>query len=335
MIKVIPKYSIILCTYNGAKKIGKCLQSLADQDFPKNQYEIIVVNDGSTDNTLEILSNYEVKIIDNKINKGISISRNIGLNNACGDIIVCVDDDCTVNNNFLTELDKKYQDKKVMGVAGNLTIPNNSTLIDRYFASVWYGVASPRQKVKKTLFDRLMWYYSNSPWQTEKPGYIDGAEIIDVPAACSSYRTILIKQIGGWDDQLVNSSEDNDLSNRLLSTFPDKKIVLAKKAIVVHHQELSFVNTLRRENQRIKWRKSFYKKNKMFPVIFPQPILLLFLFFVVKLPLSIFLLPFVVYPWWVFRYFTENNPHFLVFPYIQFIQETNSNIAIIKSYLYE
>jgi glycosyltransferase involved in cell wall biosynthesis len=328
-------FSIIICTYNGAKKIGKSLQSLVDQEFPKNQFEIIVVVDGSTDNTLEVISNYQVKIIDNKINKGIAISRNIGLNNSSGDIIVCIDDDCSVNNNFLNELGKKYQDKKVVGVAGNLTVPNNSTLIDRYFASIWYGVASPKQKVKKTILDRLMWYYSNSPWQSEKPGYVEGAEIVDVPAACSSYRTELLKQIGGWDDQLVNSSEDNDLSNKMLSNFPDKKIVLAKNAIVVHYQELSFVDTLRRETQRIKWRKLFYKKNKMFPVIFPQPILLLFLLLFVQLPLLIFLLPFVVYPWWLFRFFAKNNPQFLAFPYIQLIQETNSNIAIIKSYLYE
>src|SRR5699024_7703741 len=89
--------SIIVPVYNTEKYIETCLESLLNQDIDKSMYEIICVNDGSTDGSLAILKEYakqydNVVLID-KENEGVSIARNIGLEKARGDYVWFIDAD--------------------------------------------------------------------------------------------------------------------------------------------------------------------------------------------------------------------------------------------------
>lgn len=74
--------SVIVCTYNGEKYIKDCLDALTKQNYPKDKYETIVVDDGSTDRTNKIVSKYSVKVIKHEKNLGICSARNTGLRNA-------------------------------------------------------------------------------------------------------------------------------------------------------------------------------------------------------------------------------------------------------------
>ena len=86
--------SIIVPVYNGEKYVERCIENLINQTY-KN-IEIILINDGSTDNTENVLKKYDkynhVKII-NQTNSGVSHSRNVGIENANGEYIWCVDSD--------------------------------------------------------------------------------------------------------------------------------------------------------------------------------------------------------------------------------------------------
>lgn len=110
------KLSIIIPIYNAENYIAKCLQSLYEQDLPIEHYEIIVVNDGTPDNSMKIVEHYanrfnNIKIIDQK-NSGVSIARNKGISNAIGDYITFVDSDDWISRNSLgyiyTFLQKNY-----------------------------------------------------------------------------------------------------------------------------------------------------------------------------------------------------------------------------------
>lgn len=333
-MKTQPIFSIIICTYNGINRIEKTLKSLVNQSFPLNNYEIIIVDDGSPDDIGHLTEEYNCSVIKHDKNRGIASSRNTGLRHAAGKYVVCIDDDCTVNYDFLAALNEKYMDQNTIGVAANLS-HSGKTLSSQYFSSIWYGVAMPKQKkIVTNLYSRLLWYFINSPWTSKRLGYRDGATILDVPAACASYRTNEIRQIDGWDDNLKHSSEDNDITLRLCTYFPNKKIVLALKAEVVHHQNMSFFATLKREITRRESKFIFFKKHGLIPSVFPIPIAicsvsLLFLNF----PLVILLAPFFLYPWWTVRFVNERNTTYLAFPYMQFIHETSSNVAILISKL--
>lgn len=111
--------SVIIPAYNEEKYIGACLQSVVNQDFPKEKYEIIVVNNNSTDKTKEIVQkNFpKVKIID-ELKKGVVFARITGINQAKGEIIVFTDADAIAPKNWLSNYYKEFSDPKVVGAGG-------------------------------------------------------------------------------------------------------------------------------------------------------------------------------------------------------------------------
>lgn len=96
--------SIIVPTYNQAQYIEECIESVLDQS--QSPYEIIVVNDGSTDDTLEKLKRFPgVKVI-NQVNKGLASARNTGIMNAKGDWILPLDSDDKLRYNAIERLNE-------------------------------------------------------------------------------------------------------------------------------------------------------------------------------------------------------------------------------------
>lgn len=109
------KFSVIVPVYNVEKYLKKCINSILNQTY-KN-YEIIIINDGSTDKSKKILESYKninnVKII-NQTNKGLSVARNIGIKNASGDYLLFVDSDDYIDNGLLENLNKNITDEEII-----------------------------------------------------------------------------------------------------------------------------------------------------------------------------------------------------------------------------
>ena len=102
------KISLIVPVYNVEDFVARCLNSLLEQNMSYEDYEIIIVNDGSTDSSLEIIQPYlekypNCKLID-KPNGGLSSARNAGLNVALGEYIWFVDSDDFIMPNLLDEI---------------------------------------------------------------------------------------------------------------------------------------------------------------------------------------------------------------------------------------
>ena len=108
MIKL--KFSIILPIYNVEKYLPKCVESILSQTF--TDYEIILVDDGSTDNSPAICDKFakehsNIKVI-HKVNGGQSEARNLGADTANGEYIIFIDsDDFIIKNDFLEKINKK------------------------------------------------------------------------------------------------------------------------------------------------------------------------------------------------------------------------------------
>ena len=99
----MPKFSIIVPVYNVEKYIKKCLDSIESQTYKEE--EVIVVNDGTKDNSMDIVNKYNVEIINQK-NKGLSEARNEGVKKAKGDYILFLDSDDYIEKDLLKELNK-------------------------------------------------------------------------------------------------------------------------------------------------------------------------------------------------------------------------------------
>src|SRR5207253_7184245 len=79
-----PRISVVVCTFNGEKTLRACLEGLMELRYP--DFEVIVVNDGSTDSTLAIAEEYDVRVISTE-NRGLAAARNAGMRVAGGEIV--------------------------------------------------------------------------------------------------------------------------------------------------------------------------------------------------------------------------------------------------------
>ena len=98
-----PKFSIIVPVYNTEKYVKRCLDSIMNQTF--TDFEVIIVNDGSTDDSKDIIAKYPYKVINQK-NQGLSMARNNGVKEATGDYLLFLDSDDYIDKDLLKEINK-------------------------------------------------------------------------------------------------------------------------------------------------------------------------------------------------------------------------------------
>lgn len=114
------KVSLIIPTYNKAHHLEILLKSIKNQTVKEHKFEVIIVNDGSTDNTLEVADKYQKKMSNLKIvskkNTGIGSARNTGLIYASGDLISFIADDYILDKEYIYKLSKTFINKDVHGV---------------------------------------------------------------------------------------------------------------------------------------------------------------------------------------------------------------------------
>lgn len=121
-----PKFSIIVPVYNTEKYLKRCLDSIKNQSF--KDYEVIIVNDGSTDNSSDIISKYSYKVI-NQENLGLSMARNNGVKESSGEYLIFLDSDDYIEKDLLKEVNEslsnnpdlvRYQIKEVFDDEENI-----------------------------------------------------------------------------------------------------------------------------------------------------------------------------------------------------------------------
>lgn len=103
----MPKFSIIVPVYNVEEYIDDCLKSIKNQSF--KDYEVIVVNDGTKDNSMDIVKKYDVEII-NQENAGLSAARNTGVKKAKGDYLIFLDSDDYIEKDLLKKINDSLDD---------------------------------------------------------------------------------------------------------------------------------------------------------------------------------------------------------------------------------
>ena len=118
---IMDKISIVVAVYNAEKTLKKCVDSLLNQTY--NNIEIILVNDCSKDNSLDICNEYSkandnVKVISNERNSGVSDTRNNGIDNSTGEYICFVDSDDYVESNYIEVLYYYYQKYNTVPICG-------------------------------------------------------------------------------------------------------------------------------------------------------------------------------------------------------------------------
>lgn len=206
------RFSVIIPAYNAAKTLSLCLEALFDQSVPGSDYEIIVVDDGSTDDTAKLVEKFKVNYI-YQTNQGPATARNKGARTARGEIILFTDSDCVPGHCWIEEMSKPFDDPEIVGVKGAYKTMQ-SELTARF-----------AQAEFEDRYDRL-----------QRFSFID---MIDTYSA--AFRKDKFLAINGFDQGFpVANNEDTDLSYRLASA--GCKMVFNPRAVVYH----THPNTLRK-----------------------------------------------------------------------------------------
>ena len=205
-----PKVSVVVCVYNGERTIDACLASLKKLSYPN--YEVIVVNDGSTDGTRQIADSYDYIRLLNQENKGLSEARNVGIRASKGEIVAFTDADCMADSDWLTYLVARFRLSDFGAVGGPNLSPPDDSLIASCVA------VSPGAPTHVLLDDEIAEH---------------------IPGCNMAFRREALEAINGFDPIFRAAGDDVDVCWRL----QDKgyKIGFSPAAVVWHFRR----NTIR------------------------------------------------------------------------------------------
>jgi GT2 family glycosyltransferase len=230
---VTTNVSVVIPTYNGSKRLPECLKALMAQDY-NGTVEVIVVDDGSTDGTAELVEKeFPHVVLMKQRNQGPAAARNVGARMAQGELLLFTDDDCVPEKNWISQMVLPFaKDDNVVGVK---------------------GAYKTRQRPLVARFVQLE--YEDKYRKLAQNRYID---FIDTYSA--GYRRNVFIKSGGYDTQFrVACAEDIELSYRLSEA--GLKMVFNADAIVFHTHPDSLRRYLAKKYKFAYWRVLAYRKN--------------------------------------------------------------------------
>ena len=200
-----PKVSVVVCSYNGSKTLDGCLKSLETLNYP--DYEVVLVNDGSTDSVPEIAARYPYIRYHAQPNRGLSVARNVGMELAQGEIIAYTDDDCFADPDWLYFLVAKLLETGATGVGGPNLLPTTDGPVAACVS------ASPGTPAHILIDDNVAEH---------------------VPGCNMAFWADRLRAIGGFDPVYTRAGDDVDVCWRLQAE--GDQIVFAPAAMVWHHR---------------------------------------------------------------------------------------------------
>jgi glycosyltransferase involved in cell wall biosynthesis len=211
----IPTISVVVPAYNASRTLELCLKSLAATDLPP--IECIIVDDGSTDSTVEVARRYGAKVLSTGGRKGPAKARNQGAREATGEVVFFIDADICLHRNTLSRV--------ANGFAAD---PGVDAIIGSYDDS-------PEQQDVLSMYRNLMHRYVHQHGRTQASTFWSG---------CGAIRRSVFLEHGGFDESYRRPAiEDIELGSRLVAK--GHRIVLDRNLEVKHLKRWTFLNLVK------------------------------------------------------------------------------------------
>lgn len=214
--------SVIIPNYNKSSTIGKCLEAAFSSKY--NKYEVIVVDDCSTDDSVEIIKNFPCTLLQLETHGGTSKARNTGAINSKGEILFFIDSDCLLQENTLSSVNK--------AISGH---SNSNIIIGGTYTSV------PYDSVFFSTFQSIFINYSET--KKKEPDYI--------ASHAMSIDSGLFRKSDGFPEKFLAMIEDVEFSHRMRRA--GFKLIMSPQILVQHIFNFNLIKSLKNA-----FRKSLY-----------------------------------------------------------------------------
>jgi glycosyltransferase involved in cell wall biosynthesis len=216
-----PKVTIGICARNSEKTIGRAIESVVQQDFDHQSMEIVFVDDGSEDNTLEIMKSYVSKIdVTTRIFsgewRGLGKARNTVINNAQGDYVIWLDSDEIIEKDFVRrQVDLMARNPRAGIATGRLGILAEESVV--------------------LVLDLIPNILAHCKHEWKNPSKLPGT-------GGATYRVSAAKQVGGFDEDIKGTGEDIEMASRMV--LAGWQIVQGNPFFYESHGKMATLKTL-------------------------------------------------------------------------------------------
>jgi GT2 family glycosyltransferase len=327
------RISVVVCTYNRAEKLANCLERLTNQTLDRSSYEIVVVDDCSTDGTRGVAEGYATRVVRTASNVGPAAGRNAGIKASGATIVAFTDDDCVPDSDWLEELLKPFGDPEVLAVGGKITPLRTDRLLLRYYEANNPLAHNPAVSASKLGATARFAAYLRSSFRLHSLPECQES-LLAIASANMGIRRSALELTEGFDEQFRAGGEDDDLCLRLRRLRPDGRLVYASAAVVAHDYDPSVGDGLRRSRAYGHAAGIAYLKGDgRLPAIFPFPFLIALSLALAAINPAFLVVPVVLvlilYPGWIKRAIERRRPSYLGFGLLQAVFELQTTIGFL------
>jgi GT2 family glycosyltransferase len=329
--------TVVVCCFNGADELPHVLRSLAAQTI-REQVEVLVVDDGSTDGTADVARDHGVRVVVHEHNAGLAAARNTGWRSASAPVVAFTDDDCRPSPEWLERLLPAIEsDPDVVGAGGAALGVHADSLTRRYLQA-----NNPLQPLESDLLEsdglaHRLWLYVRRSVAPQPPA--GGREVSSVVGANMAFRVETLKLADGFDERFHFGGEEEDLCRRLVLSGAGR-LQFVPEALVLHEFEPSLRDTLRRSKAYGRGNARMYLKHPdLSPTVYPLPVLVTGVLAAAALlrrprwAVAAFALPSLLFAHWPVKAVLRRRPEWLLYPYLQVLQEGCSNLGFAEMML--
>ena len=225
------RVSIIIPAYNAERTISEAVKACLEQDYPNGALEVIVVDDGSTDDTARIVREFSVRYFYQE-NAGPAKARNTGWRAAGGELICFTDADCVPHRDWAAKLAAAYDEERRIGAVGGS-----------------YDIANPGSLLAECVHREIVFRHAGMPRKVRALG-----------AYNLSVRSAVLEEIGGFSEAYrFASGEDNDLCYEIIKR--GYGLIFERKALVAHHHPEQLGRYLMEQARHGYWRVKLYERH--------------------------------------------------------------------------
>jgi cellulose synthase/poly-beta-1,6-N-acetylglucosamine synthase-like glycosyltransferase len=241
-----PQISVVIITYNGASRIDRTLSQLRCQTVGPDAFDVLVVDDGSTDETAALAAAWGARVIRLPENRGAGSARNAGLDAVSTPLVAFIDDDCLPVPSWLENLLGPFSDLDVDGVGGRIVPSGRPGLILSFITdnNPWAPLSANLLRSGNPLY-RLVLYLLKVLRAHREP---QGDALFAVAGGNMAFRVDGLRDLGGFNPSL-RVAEETDLCLRLHRRTRGARLVYRPQAEVSHRFETSLIGVLRRAHR--------------------------------------------------------------------------------------